>query len=92
MGAAVRQYAIQLLRRLRRPVSVNNEMHEEDETMDKIKEAPAFTSPYLLETLAIPAEKPEILQHIELLFALSAKVPEFLDESVPSVFANWRPV
>lgn len=37
-------------------------------------------SPYLAERIALPAEKPQILQHVELLFALSVKVPEFLDE------------
>ena len=37
-------------------------------------------SQYLAESIALPAEKPQILQHVELLFALSVKVPEFLDE------------
>jgi len=41
-------------------------------------------TPYLSETLQLPADKGQVLQHLELMFALTVKVPEFLDESVPS--------
>lgn len=37
-------------------------------------------TPYLPEQLELPAQSDQILQHLELLFALSTKVPEFLDE------------
>ncbi|KAJ8094365.1 hypothetical protein PM082_010799 [Marasmius tenuissimus] len=37
-------------------------------------------TPYLPERIELPAEKSQVLQHVELLFALSVKVPEFLDE------------
>ena len=39
-------------------------------------------TPYLPERIEIPAKKDQVLQHVELLFALSVKVPEFLDEYV----------
>ena len=35
---------------------------------------------YLPERIKLPAKKAQVLQHVELLFALSVKVPEFLDE------------
>ncbi|KAJ3505780.1 hypothetical protein NLJ89_g7237 [Agrocybe chaxingu] len=37
-------------------------------------------TPYLPERIELPAEEEQVLQHVELLFALSVKVPEFLDE------------
>ncbi|KAG6857467.1 hypothetical protein H0H87_003534 [Tephrocybe sp. NHM501043] len=37
-------------------------------------------TPYLPEQIELPAKKSQVLQHVELLFALSVKVPEFLDE------------
>ena len=37
-------------------------------------------TPYLPERIELPAKKAQVLQHVELLFALSVKVPEFLDE------------
>jgi symplekin len=37
-------------------------------------------TPYLLGPIELPAQKQQVLQHVELLFALSVKVPEFLDE------------
>jgi len=39
-------------------------------------------TPYLPERIELPAKKAQVLQHVELLFALSVKVPEFLDEFV----------
>ncbi|KAE9401084.1 hypothetical protein BT96DRAFT_919061 [Gymnopus androsaceus JB14] len=37
-------------------------------------------TPYLPERIELPAEKSHVLQHVELMFALSVKVPDFLDE------------
>lgn len=37
-------------------------------------------TPYLPERIELPAKKSQVLQHVELLFALSVKIPEFLDE------------
>lgn len=37
-------------------------------------------TPYLPDRIELPAEKSQVLQHLELLFALSVKVPEYLKE------------
>ena len=37
-------------------------------------------TPYLPERIELPAKKAQVLQHVELLFALSVKVSDFLDE------------
>ena len=37
-------------------------------------------TPYLPDQLELPADKVQVLQHVELLFALSVKVPEFLEQ------------
>jgi len=37
-------------------------------------------TPYLPERIELPAQKAQVLQHVELLFALSVKVPDFLEE------------
>jgi len=42
-------------------------------------------TPYLPERIELPAKKAQVLQHVELLFALSVKVPEFLDQ-----FVFWK--
>ena len=52
---------------------------EEDGEMPQ--EEPIQTE-YLPEQIALPAEKAQVLQHVELAFALCVKVPELLDESV----------
>ncbi|KAF9269017.1 hypothetical protein L218DRAFT_916524 [Marasmius fiardii PR-910] len=67
--------------------------HEEDKGDTEIKEGQdenmedgqlppedLIQTPYLPERIELPAERSQVLQHVELLFALSVKVPEFLDE------------
>lgn len=58
--------------------------HEEgqDENMEDGQLPPEALvhTPYLPEQIELPAKKSHVLQHVELLFALSVKVPEFLDE------------
>ena len=46
----------------------------------QIAPEPLIQTPYLPERIELPAQKAQVLQHVELLFALSVKVPEFLDE------------
>ena len=43
---------------------------------------PLVHTPYLPERVELPAQKAQVLQHMELPFALSVKVPDFLDEYV----------
>lgn len=82
MADMVRSFALRLVRRLRKKPSPNEtttmnvdgmedgEMPQEEEVQTK----------YLPETIELPADKKVVLQHVELLFSLSAKSPEFLDE------------
>lgn len=55
--------------------------HANDENMEDGQLPPEelVHTPYLPEQIELPAQKSQVLQHVELLFALSVKVPEFLD-------------
>lgn len=86
MDSMIRDFALQLLRRLQsRPKQDKSEdvtmngAHEEDED-GQLPPEDIIQTPYLPEELELPAKNAQILQHLELLFALSTKVPEFLDE------------
>ncbi|KAI6112643.1 Symplekin tight junction protein C terminal-domain-containing protein [Pisolithus sp. B1] len=54
----------------------------EDDNMEDGQLPPEelIQTPYLSDDIQLPAEKSHVLQHVELLFALSVKIPEFLDE------------
>ncbi|KAI0050978.1 hypothetical protein FA95DRAFT_1555019 [Auriscalpium vulgare] len=86
MDGMVRDFAVQLLRRLQsRPPGEKSSAQADADAMDdeedgQLPQEDMLQTPYLPEQLAIPAQKPQVLQHVELLFALSAKAPEFLDE------------
>lgn len=71
MNGAITAFAKKLLKRL--------EIHKsEDGTME---ETPEEDIPrYLPPKLELPAKKSEVIQHVELMFALSVRVPTFLDE------------
>ncbi|KAI0725434.1 Symplekin tight junction protein C terminal-domain-containing protein [Fomitopsis betulina] len=86
MDNMIRDFALQLLRRLQsRPKQDKSEdvamngTHEEDED-GQLPPEDIIQTPYLPEELELPAKNAQILQHLELLFALSTKVPEFIDE------------
>lgn len=53
-----------------------------DENMEdgQLPQEELVQTPYLPERIELPAQKSQVLQHVELLFALCVKVPEFLDE------------
>ena len=91
MDTMIRDFALQLLRRLqsrpdkgKAPQSKANGDRTHDEPMDEedgqLPQEDIIQTPYLPEQLELPAVDSQILQHLELLFALSTKVPEFLDE------------
>ncbi|KAF8216368.1 Symplekin tight junction protein C terminal-domain-containing protein [Mycena galopus ATCC 62051] len=65
-------------------ISMGNEEKEEgeDENMEDGQLPPEelVQTPYLPERIELPAQESHVLQHVELLFALCVKVPEFLDE------------
>lgn len=91
MNEMVRTFALQLLRRLQsRPTpevkptdaEVNGEAMEDGE----MPQEALVQTEYLPAQLDLPAQKEQVIQHVELLFALCVKVPEFLDEYVSSRF------
>ncbi|KAJ3561803.1 hypothetical protein NP233_g9973 [Leucocoprinus birnbaumii] len=55
---------------------------DQEETVENSQapEEELVHTPYLPERIELPAQKAQVLQHVELLFALSVKVPEFLEE------------
>lgn len=80
----IRDFALQLLRRLQTPRPVDkipgadavvNDMED-----GQLPPEDLLQTPYLPERLELPAQKSQVVQHVELLFALSSKVPDFLDE------------
>lgn len=99
MDGLVRDFALQLLRRLQsRPepatkttdVDMNGEdtKPDQDENMEdgQLPAEEVVHTPYLAEQLELPASRSQVLQHLELMFALTVKVPEFLDEWVEYSF------
>jgi len=90
MDSLVREFALKLLRRLQTPGPNAEKMDVDVEaagTEDNMEDGQLPTealvkTPYLSETLQLPAERSQVLQHLELVFALTVKVPEFLDELV----------
>jgi symplekin len=96
MDSLIREFALKLLRRLQSPRS-NTERMDVDTgatgTEDNMEDGQLPTealikTPYLSSTLQLPAERSQVLQHVELMFALTVKVPEFLDESVIFIFTR----
>lgn len=61
---------------------MNGADHDENMEDGQLPQEDIIQTPYLPEQLELPAVDAQILQHVELLFALSTKVPEFLDEYV----------
>ncbi|KAJ7733250.1 Symplekin tight junction protein C terminal-domain-containing protein [Mycena maculata] len=91
MDGMVREFALQMLRKLQLQVdakavkpngSEDTSTKEEDENMEDGQLPPEdlVQTPYLPERIELPAQQSHVLQHVELLFALCVKVPEFLDE------------
>lgn len=92
MAGMIRDFALQLLRRLqsrpkgkeKEPQTNGDAGEDHDENMEdgQLPQEDILQTPYLPEQLELPAQKDQVLQHLELLFALSTRVPEFLDECV----------
>lgn len=90
MASMIRDFALQLLRRLQsrpqehRPpeTQTNGNGGDHDENMEdgQLPQEDILQTSYLPEQLELPAQDEEINQHLELLFSLSTKLPEFLDE------------
>ena len=82
MYTIVREFALQMLRRLQKqPTEAQRRVHGDDNMEDgQLPAEDLVQTPYLPEHIVLPAQKAHVLQHVELLFALSVKVPELLDE------------
>jgi symplekin len=86
----IRDFALQLLRRLQTPRPVEKPPGGDaaatagiDSMEDgQLPPEDLLQTPYVPERMELPAQKLQVVQHVELLFALSSKVPEFLDEYV----------
>ena len=86
----IRDFALQLLRRLQsRPKDDKQEgqangdageNHDGNMEDGQLPPEEILQTPYLPEQLELPAQSDNILQHLELLLALSTRSPEFLDE------------
>ncbi len=90
MSDMVRNFALQLLRRLQsRPETENKQSVEVngDDPGDAMEDGEMpqeaiVQTEYLPTQLELPAQKPQVLQHVELVFALCVKLPDLLDEYV----------
>lgn len=91
MDEITQMFALQMLGRLetRKPgrQRLKDEMDtdgikDEDAKDEIIIPDEATRTPYLPEHLEFPVPKSVVLQHVELLFVLSMKVPDFLDKCV----------
>lgn len=67
------------------PPSDEGQVDEENMEDGQLPADDLVHTPYLPERIQLPADKAQVLQHVELLFVLSVKVPEFLDECVSSL-------
>lgn len=90
MSETVRNFALQLLRRLqsRRAPSTKQILEANGTSQDDVMEdgempqEEVVQTEYLPGELQLPAQKPQVLQHVELVFALCVKLPDLLDEYV----------
>ena len=90
MGNLIRDFALKLLRRLQSPGPNSDQMDvdaatsgtEDNREDGQLPTEALAKTPYLTDALQLPAERGQVLQHLELMFALTVKVPEFLDELV----------
>lgn len=89
MGEMIRTFALRLLRRLQKRPASDNQANGRADHVDgnadamedgEMPQEEVVQTEYLPEQLELPAEKPQVLQHMELIFALCVKCPEFLDE------------
>jgi symplekin len=87
MDGLVRTFSLRLLRRLQKRTSSDTkpgqtEASEEDVEDGQLPQEETLQTMYLPEEITLPADKAQVLQHVELMFALSVRVPDLLDEYV----------
>lgn len=95
MDELSRTFAVNLLRRLESASSTATNGDAEMQDGEKVESKspspksdeetppqPPLTTPYLPATIELPARPAQILQHVQLIFALCVKSPELLEEYV----------
>ncbi|KAI5124287.1 hypothetical protein M0805_005134 [Coniferiporia weirii] len=88
MADMIRNFALRLLRRLQKRPSDSSLADGqatgdgENDTMEdgEMPQEELVQTEFLPEHLELPAQKSQVLQHVQLIFALCAKCPELLDE------------
>ncbi|QRV74154.1 symplekin [Ceratobasidium sp. AG-Ba] len=75
MNGIIAQFARKLLKRLETHTSTDEPAGTNEASVE-----PEDIPRYLPRKLELPAKKSEVIQHVELMFALSVRVPVFLDE------------
>ncbi|KAL5492454.1 hypothetical protein ACEPAI_3901 [Sanghuangporus weigelae] len=89
MGDMVRIFALRLLRRLQKQpaggAQANGRSKSEDGHDDSMEDGEMpqeemIQTEFLPERVELPAQTAQVLQHVELIFALCVKCPEFLNE------------
>ncbi|KAI5992588.1 Symplekin tight junction protein C terminal-domain-containing protein [Pisolithus orientalis] len=80
LHSMIRDFALQILRRLQKRPSQESKGTNGQANDGQLPPEELIQTPYLIDEIQLPAEKSHVLQHVELLFALSVKIPEFLDE------------
>lgn len=83
MDELSRAFAVRLLRRLEPTGKKANGTTDTDMEEASSEIETLLKTPYLPEALDVPANPAQILQHVQLIFALCVKVPELLEECVP---------
>ncbi|KAF8518981.1 Symplekin tight junction protein C terminal-domain-containing protein [Hysterangium stoloniferum] len=85
MDGLVRTFSLRLLRRLQKRTLSDikpgqAETSDEDVEDGQLPQEEILQTMYLPEEITLPADKAQVLQHVELTFALSVRVPDLLDE------------
>lgn len=82
MDGLVRAFSLRLLRRLQKRTVSDAKLGQTEEGMEdgQLPQEEMLQTMYLPEEVTLPADKTQVLPHVELMFALSVRVPDLLDE------------
>lgn len=89
MNSIIQDFALQLLRRLQKRPSKDDgangagvKSEGDDDNMEdgQMPDEELVSTPYLPETIELPAQQAVVTQHVELVFGLTVKVPDLLEE------------
>jgi symplekin len=85
MDGLVRNFSLRLLRRLQKRTTPDTKPGQTEATEDGMEDGQLpqdemLQTMYLPEEVTLPADKAQVLQHVELMFALSVRIPDLLDE------------